>query len=171
MRRFLLPAAILAVLVVIGIAAWPKGPDDSGTASAHDFSLPRLGGSGRIDLTHYRGKPVVVDLFASWCTACESELPVLAAASKRLQGKVTFIGVDSGDTGDGLAMARRLGINGWPLASDIGATQSDYHDALGHQGMPVAAFYSASGELLGTDDFALTEQALADKLRQYFDIK
>ena len=170
MKRSWLTALLVAVaLAVAAYLVWPR-TGGAYVAGAQDFVLPRLNGPGTVDLSRYRGKPVVVDLFASWCTACQDELPVLSAEAAKLHGSVVFIGVDSQDTGDGLAMARKYGIGGWPLASDVGAMQSDYHDQLGHQGMPVAVFYSSSGKLLGSDGFAMTQSELVAKLRQYFHI-
>jgi thiol-disulfide isomerase/thioredoxin len=156
-------AVVVLVLIGIGFLLWPRS-GAAYSASRSDFNLQQLNGAGSIDLRNFRGKPVVVDLFASWCTACEDELPVLAAASRQYAGEVTFIGVDSEDTGDGLAMARRLGIGSWPLARDTGASQSEYHDSLGAPSMPVAAFYDASGKLVEIDTYALTAAELHGKI-------
>lgn len=170
-RPWAMGIVLVAVLAVIAYVAWPHSSDKTGNqASAENFVLPRLEGTGTVRLSQFRGKPVFVDLFASWCTACQDELPILSAEQKHLHNAVIFVGVDSQDTGDGVAMAKKYGIFGWPLASDIGATQSDYHDQLGQQGMPVAAFYSRTGKLIATDGFALTQGELTEKLQQYFGV-
>jgi thiol-disulfide isomerase/thioredoxin len=38
--------------------------------------LPRLGAPGKVSLAAFKGRPVIVNFFASWCTVCASELPV-----------------------------------------------------------------------------------------------
>jgi len=162
-------AVVVVVLVAIGFLLWPRS-GSAYSATRSDFKLQQLNGNGTISLSDYRGKPVVVDLFASWCTACEDELPILAAASHQYAGEVTFIGVDSEDTGNGLAMAKRLGIGAWPLARDAGAAQSQYHDSLGAPSMPAAAFYDSHGTLVTIDTYALTADELQAKLVAAFHI-
>jgi hypothetical protein len=62
-------------------------------------------------------------------------------------------------------MPRRHGIEGWPLASDIGGRNgSGLHEALGGRGMPITAFYDTGGDLLHVDLGALPEPALRQRL-------
>lgn len=135
------------------------------------FVLPQLDGTGEVRLLDFRGRPTVVNFFASWCTACEGELPGMARVSAALKGTVNFVGVDSMDGGDGLAMARRLGVGGWPLARDVeGAQSSGLHDALNGVGMPITAFYDAAGKLRFVSQGALTEDALRQLLHDRFGV-
>ncbi len=48
-----------------------------------------------------RGYPIVVDAWATWCTACEAEFSLMASASARYGTRVAFIGVDYADYGNG----------------------------------------------------------------------
>jgi cytochrome c biogenesis protein CcmG/thiol:disulfide interchange protein DsbE len=135
------------------------------------FDLPRLAGAGDVRLSSYRGRPTVVNFFASWCTACQFELPGYATVSRELSGRVNFVGVNSLETGDGLAMAHRFGIDTWPLARDVnGQHDSGLHDALGSQGMPISAFYDASGKLLYVSPGALPEPDLRALIQRFFGI-
>ena len=112
-------ALVVAVLGAIGIASLilstvrPKPAAQTplpiaatGTAAtASDplpaFALPALGG-GAISAAQLRGKPAVINFFASWCASCWAEIPHIEAASKdyRKQGlQVLGIGVlDSEDS-------------------------------------------------------------------------
>lgn len=133
--------------------------------------MPRLNGDGDVRLASFHGKPTVVNFFASWCTACQGELPGFATVSRELQGKVNFIGVNSLETGDGLAMARQFGVDWWPIARDVNGQQaSGLHDALGGRGMPITAFYDANGKLLYVSPGALPETTLRATLQQYYGV-
>ncbi len=62
------------------------------------FNLANLSGSGSSSLSSYRGKVVVLNFWASWCTACRAEAPLLTHLSNIYQAKgVKFLGVDVND--------------------------------------------------------------------------
>ncbi|MGH7685442.1 MAG: TlpA family protein disulfide reductase [Candidatus Dormibacteria bacterium] len=155
-RRALLRLAAAAVVVIAAVVVallltrGAPAPSGSTPVSAHDWTLPRLDRPGQLTLSSFRGRPLVLDFFASWCTSCESELPELAALSQQYAGRVAFAGVDSEETSDGLAMAERTGIGSWPLARDVGGRElSGLRDALeATPGMPITAYYDADGRLL-----------------------
>jgi thiol-disulfide isomerase/thioredoxin len=136
------------------------------------WELPRLAGSGDLRLADFRGRPLVLDFFASWCTACRGELPEMATVSQQLKGRVNFAGVDSQENGDGLAMARQYGVGWWPLARDVGGTQaSGLHDAFGARGMPLTAFYDGSGRVLSVWLGAITEDDLRSRITALFGVR
>jgi thiol-disulfide isomerase/thioredoxin len=77
-------------------------------SQAPDFSLTRLGGGPPVTLAATRGRPTVVNFFASWCPDCKAELAAFGALADRTTGHVTVIGVDSNDN-DGSAAQTLLG--------------------------------------------------------------
>lgn len=172
LRTAAVVAVCLAVLAGIGFAAFRPSGSQAGTTTPQAFDLPRLDGDGRVALAAFSGTPVVVNFFASWCSACDAELPGFAKVSDELRGKVTFVGVNSLETGDRTLMPRRHGITWWPLARDIGGSNgSGLHDALGGgNSMPLTAFYTPDGRLLGVDRGALPEQALRQRISQLYGI-
>jgi cytochrome c biogenesis protein CcmG/thiol:disulfide interchange protein DsbE len=162
---------VLGAAALVGLVVLSSGGDRAeGSADPEDWDLPALEGGGRVALADFEGKPVVVNFFASWCDACEFELPHLRAASERLEGEVVFVGINSQETGDGLAMAERFGIDEWPLAVDIGPSKDDFHRALGGLGMPVTAFYDAQGNLVDFAGGALSEPALKKRLADLYGV-
>jgi len=165
-------AAGLAALVAVTVAVSSNGSSGTGITKPERFDLPAISGGGRVRLVDFRGKPTVVNFFASWCTACDDELPGFARLSTALRGKVNFVGVDSLETGDRLFMPRRHHITWWPLARDVGGAQgSGLHDALGGgSAMPLTAFYDAQGRLVEVNRAALPEDALRAKLRALYDL-
>jgi cytochrome c biogenesis protein CcmG/thiol:disulfide interchange protein DsbE len=99
-----LTAQALALGCVAGLLAllvWQLGHQQRAPgvgAVAPGFTLSRLDGPGKVSLAAFRGKPVVLNFWASWCDPCKSEAAVLERdwTSYRSRG-VVFLGVDYHD--------------------------------------------------------------------------
>ena len=171
--RWAVAAAGVAIVVGLGAVAF-SGQSEDGSTDPAAFDLPALGAERRVRLADFEGTPVVVDFFASWCTACDAELPGFTAAADALDGEVAFVGVNALETGDWRPMAERhqLEQHGFVLARDIGGREgSGLHAALGGRGMPITAFYDADGTLLDVAGGALPDDALFDRLRQLYGVE
>jgi thiol-disulfide isomerase/thioredoxin len=172
-RGLLVKGAAVLVLVLVAVIAFRGGGEqpDGTSIRAGSFALPALDGSGTVKLSDHEGKPVVVNLYASWCSVCDLEMPDYATASEQLKGEVTFIGVASMETGDAMLMPKRHGIDWWPLARDVGGSKkSGLHDELARGfGMPVTAFYDEDGTLLRVKKGGLVGADLADSLAELYD--
>jgi peroxiredoxin len=71
-----------------------------------------------VTLEDFRGRPLVVSFFESWCPICQAEQPDLSKVAKQFAGRVGFVGVSNHDTvAAGRVYQRRFGI-GYPLAND-----------------------------------------------------
>jgi thiol-disulfide isomerase/thioredoxin len=162
----------IAILAAVVVLAFSTGGTGRSVTTPTAFDLPSLTGSSRVTLNSFHGQPVVVNLFASWCTECRTELPAFARAAHDLQARVRFVGVDSMETGDGRAMAAEyhLAENGFVLARDVGVGGSGLHDALHAPGMPVTVFYDAQGHIIGRDIASLPESLLRQQLHQYYGV-
>jgi thiol-disulfide isomerase/thioredoxin len=172
-RVGLFTAVIVVVLGGVASIVVQSGGSRAGyNTTPTAWVLPWLGQSGKVTLLSLRGTPVVLNMFASWCTVCQTELPAFAAEARRLRGKVAFVEVDSLETGNGLAMAQQFGLAaaGAIVLSDVGGAQhSGLHDALGGgNNMPVSAFYSASGKLLTSHVGGFDASTLQAQLRQLY---
>ena len=166
----------VVILAVIGLLAFrgSSSPPSGVVTSPAAFSLPTLNGNGLVRLGHYRGKPVVVNFFASWCTQCQAELPGFRQEAVALKGKVTFIGVDSLETGDKNFLPDLFRLAGpfAALASDVGPDGNDLHAALGGGNtMPLTAFYDADGRLLDVERGALVPVSILQaKIAQLYGV-
>ncbi|GAC1364902.1 MAG: hypothetical protein NVSMB32_07890 [Actinomycetota bacterium] len=170
-KRMQIAVLVAGVAVLGAVAAFSArgGSQAGGSGNPTSWVLPRLNAPGEIRLADFRGKPTVVNFFASWCTQCRAELPGFAKVAGQLAGQVNFVGVNSLDDGQGLGMAKEFGIDAWPLARDLGSgSVGALHDALGGQGMPITAFYDPDGKLVDFADGALPEATLRAKLRQLY---
>ncbi len=93
-------------------------------------------------LAQLRGKPVVVNIWASWCGPCRVEAPELAKAARRFAGRAQFVGVDVLDQrGPAQSFIRTYG---WPYPSVFDPTGAIRND-LGFVGVPVSVFFDRSG--------------------------
>lgn len=75
----------------------------AGDPPAAAFALPALGQSGvstaeHVTLASYSGQPLIVNFFASWCSPCKQETPLLARFYRGEHGKVALVGLDVNDS-------------------------------------------------------------------------
>ena len=103
---------------------------------------------GSISLTDYQGKLVVLNAFASWCTPCQRELPVLVAAAKAYPN-VQFLGLDVKD--DDEAARGFLAAEGatYPVIKDPNGELLNQFTMNPTSGLPVTFFIDEQGRLAG----------------------
>ncbi len=98
------------------------------------------------ELRSLRGKPVVVNKWASWCTPCRAEFPFLADQAKKRKGKVAFLGVDAQDVeGDARKFLREEPVP-YPSYSDPEQEIAGLFN--GKVAFPATAFYDRKGKLV-----------------------
>jgi cytochrome c biogenesis protein CcmG/thiol:disulfide interchange protein DsbE len=145
-----LVAALLALLV------WKILHQDSGVAAqlgkgrrpvAPGFDLSRLDRSGKLSLASLRGKVVVLNFWASWCSPCKTEAPRLEAAWQRYRSQgVVVVGVDAQDfSGDARKFMRRHGLT-YPNVHD---GPGDVLPKYGVTGFPETFFVGRDGRVVG----------------------
>ncbi len=61
-----------------------------------DFSVPMVGG-GTFTLSENLGKPVFINVYATWCPPCVGEMPEINKLYTELGDQVTFIAIDLGE--------------------------------------------------------------------------
>jgi peroxiredoxin len=106
-----------------------SGPSEGSAAPSID--LPLVGKSERFELAKERGKPVVLEVFASWCGTCRRAAPVLADAYRTHSANdVAFLGVSVDDSvGDAERAKERWHIP-YDVALDDGSVQRGYRVSL-----------------------------------------
>jgi peroxiredoxin len=108
---------------------------------APDFTLKTLDGS-TFRLSEQRGKPVVLNFWATWCGPCKNELPALQNAAAYFEDDIVFVGVDQGEEpGIVQAFVDKLGLTFTiPMDAD-GAVGFEYNV----QGLPTTFFIDSNG--------------------------
>ncbi len=172
-RLWVIGTLVVVVILAVGGLTLGERTPEPGTAGrvepkvARPIDLPALSGEGQVSLDALRGRPVVVNFFASWCVPCRKELPALAQVSEDLGDKVAFLGINHQDNrGAGQDMLAEFGIR-YPAGYDPdGKVALDY----GLLGMPSTLFIDAQGRLVDTHTGELTRQQLEDAISRLFGI-
>ncbi len=162
--RIVLRAAALGLLVLFGACAGTGSPSDF-VARGPARALPPDGALRSATAEQFegmlvgaRGRPVVVNVWASWCGPCRVEAPLLQRAAERYAGEVVFLGVDSrDDPGPAKAFIRRYGI-AYPNVFD---GSGDIRALLSLRGFPTTYIFDSAGRLQASVVGGISEQALA----------
>lgn len=153
---WLLGAGIAAAVAAVALIPVLFGADEDGVTDRAAWDLPALDdatdpdGDGRIRLADFQGTPLVVNFFASWCTACNAELPAFDFVAGELDGQVEMVFVNANESGNWRNMVDDTGIDDQILVKDIkGSNGNGLYRALGGtNAMPITAFYDADGVLV-----------------------
>ena len=179
--RRLLPLAVVAVALLAACAPQPAAPDAGGRpAASGSTNVPTkpgvvrarfagfAGGPGFALPEDLRGRPLVLNVWASWCVPCRTEMPAFQAVYLRARGMVGFLGVDYLDEADA---ARRLAADTgvtYPLAADAKGTEVA---RLGVTALPTTLFFSADGVLRGRRFGELNADRLRAAIRTYLGLE
>lgn len=156
----------LAVAAFAGLLVWSAGSLLTGardSAAMPTMALATLEDARPVDLrTAAAGRPVVVNLWASWCGPCRQEMPTLAAAQQR-EDKVGILFVNQGESQ--AAVRAYLSSLGPSLRDVLLDPASQLGPAVGSRGLPTTLFYDARGTLIDAHFGVLNAPALESRLR------
>ena len=110
------------------------------------FALPMLDGGEILSLEDLKGKPTVINFWATWCQSCPMEHPVLEEAAREYKDKVQFVGIAYEDKRERLSAwlqrANRGQPSAYPTLIDVGGKAAV---AYGVYGVPETYFLDAEG--------------------------
>lgn len=182
-RRWPLGLLTLLVVAVVAGGVWLFGGDEADTPdipdlsdgissgiqngdAAPDFALELLDGTSFRLTDHLAddGRPVVLNLWASWCSPCRAEMPAFDAASQ-IHGDVFFLGVAvEDDPASAKAFAEEIGVS-YPLAIDESERVGRRYAS---PGLPATFLISADGAIVRTVFGQLDEDEIAQLISESF---
>ena len=162
-------AGLMLALIVVGllltqgdstIGSFSKPPAEK-KESAPAFSLVLLDGK-TFNLGDYKGKPVLINFFASWCLPCREEMPVLEKMGQEYSQKgVIFLGIAIDDTEAKMNdFVARYGVT-FPVGLDKTST---IQKSFGLYGIPTTYFIDKQGVINYSHSGSVTEELLQHEL-------
>jgi cytochrome c biogenesis protein CcmG/thiol:disulfide interchange protein DsbE len=152
-RRRVSAVALIAVAVAAVIAlaltqgkATDRDSTGKGGDAAPPFTLENIRpGEAPVSLEAMRGKPVVVNFWASWCVPCRREMPAFESVYEAVGDRVAFLGINHKDyRNSALDFLRQTGTR-YPSGFDPAGTVAARYGIVG---MPTTLFISGDGRLL-----------------------
>ncbi len=177
MRRFVLPglvvvaAVALLALLAFGVTGQGDGTSidarvakgDFPAAPSADMALPLLGSDRKASLASFRGKVVVLNVFASWCDPCRAEAPILASEQRTLAGHDgTILGVTYLDNTVASQQFVRQEHITYPVLRDV---SGNFVRSFGTTGVPETFVINRQGRIQALRRYQLNNTWLSQTLR------
>jgi cytochrome c biogenesis protein CcmG/thiol:disulfide interchange protein DsbE len=151
MNRTVLIVGGIIGAALLGVLFMSLGNDPSAINSpligrpAPPFALKAVGTGETLDLQQLRGRPVVINFWATWCGPCWEEHPTLVQNARILGSNVQFVGVVFNDTEDKIQTFLRERGSAYPTVLDEkGKTAIAY----GVGGVPETFFINRQGTIV-----------------------
>jgi len=164
-RRIALIAVVVAAAVWVGSTALREPDLPDFVASGEPIDLPAEGTFPQASLEEFegilvglRGQPVVVNIWASWCAPCRTEMPLLQSTADTYEGRAVILGVASNDDPrEAQKFLNDLGLT-YPNVFD---TTGEIRVALGLTAFPTTYVFGADGAIRARVNGGISEQRLA----------
>ena len=160
--------ALLLVALAIGLA-WIAVPgalrfgNDPSVQALDALPVAMLNGPANGLAARAAGRPLVVNLWATWCGPCRHEMPLLAEAQRKRQD-IAFAFANQGE--DAATAQRYLAESNLALDHVLLDPGKAIGTAAGSRALPVTLFFAADGRLVDTHVGALTAGSLDATLRR-----
>lgn len=161
--------AVVALVAIASYAVTRPSSESSFEPKGSPVALPEAGRLTELSaddfegvLVGLRGTPVIVNIWASWCSPCRTETPLLERTWQAHGGDVIILGVASKDVpASSLAFMEEFDVT-YPNVFD---SSGQIRSRLGLRGFPTTYVFGADGTLRTTIVGGLTEQRLAAVLK------
>jgi cytochrome c biogenesis protein CcmG/thiol:disulfide interchange protein DsbE len=172
-RRTAVPFVVVAALALVGLLVYGVLAVGESTTlddavkrgqrpAAPTRALPMLGSDRQGSIADFKGKPVLVNFWASWCDPCKDEAPEIQKAHKRLrEAGGTVLGVTVSDaSSDSQAFMRKYGLT-FPSLRDV---DGELAEDFGGTGVPETFLVDRQGRISSISRGQVVEGFLDDAL-------
>ena len=157
-------ASVLAIALVVRASIQPAAPPEQANLA---FTVEDMSGA-KVNLASFAGKPLVINLWATWCGPCRLEMPQLEALSTKFRDRgLTVIGLSVDDTPEDIRkIAQEFKIT-YPML--VGVGQEGLIRALGYQDLlPLSILIRADGTVAERVTGIRTTQDWERKIERLF---
>ena len=168
-NRVALGLGLAVVLPLLAILVSNLGRDPHAVRSpligrpAPSFTLNPVGGGAPVSLESLRGKPVVINFWATWCVPCFQEHPALQAAARAMGAEVQFLGVVYDDEEQRVRSFLAERGQAYPSLLDDGARTAI---AYGVAGVPETYFIDGTGRISAKYSLPLDPETIVQLVAQ-----
>jgi cytochrome c biogenesis protein CcmG/thiol:disulfide interchange protein DsbE len=169
MNRTVLLVGVVIAIALVGVLFLGLGKDPALIESplidkpAPTFALRQVGTESTVDISQFRGKPVVINFWATWCGPCWEEHPVLVANARQLQPNVQFLGVVFQDEESKILGFLQQRGSSYPTVVDEGGKTAI---AYGVGGVPETFFVDAKGVIVAKFTGPMSTEDIETNLRK-----
>ena len=136
---------LLLCLIILFVLVGCNEKSDSSSNLAKDFNLKSLTNDKVYSLENFKGKPLILNFWASWCAPCRKEMPFLESVwNEHKNGDLVLIGINVMDDKDeAIETLKEFNIS-YPNLSDSKGDVTNSYDILA---LPVTYFIDKNGEI------------------------
>ena len=176
--RFALAGVALALLVLFAAAAMLESraissdpvPPVSGSMALHvgslapDFDLNDTQTGKAVRLSSFRGRPVWINFWATWCDDCKLEMPQMQRIYSRYKASgLALLGIDVQESAAAVNAYTRSGGFDWTFLLDPNGSVVDRYFV---EGVPTHVFVGPDGTARAIHSGAITQSEMAESLRE-----
>lgn len=151
-------AVAVSLMLVFGIEAARRSPHHTGAAQvastpgnlAPDFTLQTLDGK-TVRLSDYRGKPVMLNFWATWCDPCKVEMPWFVDFQKQYAGQglqILGVAMDDASVADIQKFAKQMNVD-YPILTGKDSQRDEVASLYGGvQFLPETFYIDRDGKIV-----------------------
>ncbi|MGA9527088.1 MAG: TlpA disulfide reductase family protein [Terriglobales bacterium] len=154
-------AVVIGAVLALSVSSCRHaGSSGNSSKQAPDFSLTDISGHP-LKLSDYRGKPVILDFWATWCEPCKQEIPHLIELQSKYPQRVQVIGISMDDEEKPVQAFQQQYKMNYPVAVGSAKLADQYGGVLG---LPITFVIDANGRIIarhiGATNFADIEDEI-----------